>query len=172
MYNTRAGSLGAREGYFVGLLDSGAEEPQSKLLRYIISGLALAALLAVGFWFLLRYTAEKHTVEHFLDAVVAGNMQQAYQIWHPHSTYTYADFVGDWGKLGYYGPILSYRIVSASEPASHGGGGVDEVSGVIVTVEISPYAPFPDSSDPKSDRTREVKIWVERSDQSLSFPPF
>lgn len=156
----------------MGLLDSGPEEPQSKLLRYIISGVALAVLLAVGFWFLFRYTTEKHTVEHFLDAVVAGNMKHAYQIWHPSSTYTYGDFVEDWGALGYYGPVLSYHVESASEPASHGGGGVDEVSGVVVTVEISPYAPFPDSSDPKSNRTREVKIWVERSDQSLSFPPF
>jgi hypothetical protein len=156
----------------VGLLDSGPEEPNSKLLRYIISGVALAALLAVGFWFLFRYATEKHTVERFLDAVVAGNMQQAYQIWHPHSTYSYRDFVSDWGVEGYYGPVLSYRIESASEPASHGGGGVDAVSGVIVTVEVSPYAPFPDSSDPKSNRTREVKIWVERSDQTLSFWPF
>ena len=156
----------------MGLLDSGAEEPHSKLLRYIISGVALVVLLAIGSWFLFRYTTEKHTVERFLDTVVAGNMQQAYQIWHPHPTYKYADFVGDWGAMGYYGPILSYHVVGATEPPSHGGGGVDEVSGVIVTVEISPYAPFPDSSDPKSNRTREVKIWVERSDQSLSFPPF
>jgi len=156
----------------VGLLDSGPEEPQSKLLRYVISGVALAVLLAIGCWFLFRYTKEKRTVEHFLDAVVAGKMQQAYQIWHPHATYTYGDFVGDWGPLGYYGPVKSYHIESASEPASHGGGGVDEVSGVVVTVEISPFAPFPDSSDPKSDQTREVKIWVERSDLSLSYPPF
>ncbi len=156
----------------MGLLDSGPEEPKSKLLRYIISGVALAVLLAVGFWFFFRYATEKHTVERFLDAVVAGNMQQAYQIWHPHSTYSYRDFVSDWGAQGYYGPVLSYRVESASEPASHGGGGVDAVSGVIVMVEVSPYAPFPDSSDPKSNRTREVKIWVERSDQTLSFWPF
>jgi hypothetical protein len=40
-----------------------------------------------------------------------------------------------------------------------------------VTVEISPYSPYPDQNDPKSSRTKEVQIWVERSDKSLSFPP-
>jgi len=42
----------------------------------------------------------------------------------------------------------------------------------VVTVEISPYSPFPGSSDPKSNGNHEVKIWVERSDQSLSISPF
>ncbi len=160
-----------RQENFVGLLDSGAEEPKSKLLRYTVSAVALALLTALGLWFFLRYTPEKHTVEHFLDAVTAGDTQRAYQIWHPHPGYTYQDFLGDWGPQGYYGPVLSYHIESATEPPNRGSGGAGDVSGVIVTVEISPYSPFPESSDPKSDRTREVRIWVEHSDESLSFPP-
>ena len=76
----------------MGILDSGAEEPKSKALRYVISGVALVLLIAAGLWYLLRYTTEKHTVEHFMDAVVAGNAQQAYQIWHPHPGFSYAGF--------------------------------------------------------------------------------
>lgn len=149
----------------MGLLDSGAEEPKSKLRRYIITGVALVALIALGLWYVLRFTAEKRTVTRFMDAVVAGNMQLAYQIWHPHSSYSYQDFLSDWGPNGYYGPIKSYRI-EAAQPPRHGG------SGVIVTVEISPFQPFPSPDDAeKSGRTREVRVWVERSDQSLSFPP-
>ena len=148
----------------MGLLDADHEEPKSKLLRYVISGVAFLILVAVGLWFVFRYEPEKRVVEHFMDADIAGNLQQAYQIWQPHPSYPYAQFVGDWGPDGYYGPILSYRLESATEPPNGG-------SGVIVTVEISPYAPYPDASDPKSSRTKEVQIWVERSDKSLSFPP-
>jgi hypothetical protein len=148
----------------VGLLDADHQEPPSKLLRYVVSAAALAILVAVGLWFVFRYQTEKRVVEHFMDAVVAGDLQQAYQIWHPHPSYPYAEFVSDWGPSGYWGPVASYKLESANEPENGG-------SGIIVTVEISPYSPYPDENDPKSSRTREVQIWVERSDKSLSFPP-
>jgi hypothetical protein len=148
----------------MGLLDATSEEPKSKLMRYIISGVALVILVAIGLYFVFRYEPEKRVVEHFLNAVVAGNLQQAYQIWQPHPSYPFPEFVSDWGPDGYYGPVASYKLESAAEPEKGG-------SGIIVTVEISPYSPYPDSSDPKSSRTREVQIWVERSDKSLSFPP-
>src|ERR1017187_6288865 len=69
-------------GTFVDLLHAGAEEPKSKALRYIISGVALVLLIAAGLAYLLRYTTEKHTVARFMNAVVAGDSQRAYQIWH------------------------------------------------------------------------------------------
>jgi len=133
-------------------------------MRWIISGVALLVLVGIALYFVFRYEPEKRVVEHFLDAVVAGNLQQAYQIWHPQPLYPFPRFVDDWGPDGYYGPIASYKLESADEP-EHGG------SGIIVTFEVSPYSPFPKDSDPKSSRTREVQIWVERSDKSLSFPP-
>ena len=43
----------------MGILDSGAEEPKSKALRYVISAVALVLLIALGLWYFLRYTAEK-----------------------------------------------------------------------------------------------------------------
>ena len=151
----------------MGLLDSGAEEPRSKLRRYVITGVALVALVAIGLWYLFRFYPEKRVVEQFLDALVAGNTQLAYQIWKtaPGSSYTYQDFLDDWGPKGYYGPISSYHIEAAENPPRGG-------SGVIVTVAVSPDQPFPDESDAvKLRRTKEVKIWVERRDHSLSFPP-
>jgi hypothetical protein len=150
---------------FVGILDTGAEEPKSKALRYVVSGIALALLLAAGLWYLLRYTTEKHTVERFMNAVVAGDSQQAYQIWHAHPGFTYQDFISFWGPNGYYSPIKSYRMESAEVPPKGG-------SGVVVTVELSAYNPFPKPEDTiKFAQNREVQLWVERSDQSLSFPP-
>lgn len=149
----------------MGILDTGAEEPKSKALRYVISGVALVLLIAAGLWYVLRYTPEKHTVERFMDAVVAGDSQQAYQIWHAHPGFSYQDFISFWGPDGYYSPIKSFRMESAEVPPKGG-------SGVVVTIEISAYSPFPKPEDTiKFAQNREVQLWVERSDQSLSFPP-
>jgi len=151
--------------HFVGILDSGAEEPKSRALRYVISAIALVLLIAAGIWYLLRFSTEKHTVEHFMDAVVAGDMPKACEIWHTHSNFSCQDFTGFWGPNGFYSPVKTYRIESAEVPPKGG-------SGVVVTVEISGYDPFPKPEDSiKFAQNREVQIWVERSDQSLSFPP-
>jgi hypothetical protein len=149
----------------VGILDSGAEEPKSKALRYAISGVALVLLIAAGIWYLLRFSPEKHTVNRFMAAVIAGDTQKACDIWHSHPNFTCKDFAGFWGPNGYYSPIKSFRIESAEVPPNGG-------SGVVITLEISGYDPFPKPEDAvKFGQNREVQIWVERSDQSLSFPP-
>jgi hypothetical protein len=149
----------------LGLLDTGAEEPRSKALRYAISGVALVILIGIAVWYFLRYTPEKHTVERFMEAVAKGDTEQAYQIWHPHPNFSYKDFLSFWGPDGYYSPLKSFRLEAAEVPPKGG-------SGVVITVEISEYDQFPKSEETlKSARNREVQLWVERSDQSLSFPP-
>jgi len=155
-----------REGEaFMGLLDAGAEEPKSKALRYVISGVVLAILLGIAVWYPLRYAREKHTVDHFMHAVATGDSQQAYQIWRPHPGFSYKDFLSFWGPDGYYSPIKSFQIESAEVPPKGG-------TGVVIVVEISEYNTFPKSNEAlKSARNREVQLWVERSDQSMSFPP-
>ena len=146
------------------LLDA-SEEPKSRLRRYALSGIALVVLLSLGIWFFfLRFLSEKRTIHHFMDAVTAGNFQQGYQIWKSQGSYTYQDFLSDWGSRGYYGPVQSYHIESAVQPPNG-------ASGVIVVVEISPVRPFPSNNDPQSRRNKEVRLWVERRDQSISFPP-
>ena len=147
------------------LLDPGIEDPKAKRRRYVVSAIALALLLAAGVGYLLRYSREKRTVESFMNAVLAGDMQQGYQIWKPHANFTRKDFEAFWGPKGYYSPIKSYKIEKAVMPP-------DGSSGVIVIVEISGEASFPSSDDViKTAQLREARIWVERSDQSLSFPP-
>jgi len=148
----------------VGLFDTTSEEPHSKRLRYIVTGVAGIILISFFIWyFFLRYIVEKRVVLHFMDAVVAGNYQQAYQIWKPHGTYSYQDFIADWGKEGYYAPVGSFRFESAEAPR--------DATGIVIVVEISPFQPFPSNQDPKSARNREVRLWVDRSDESMSFPP-
>lgn len=149
----------------MGLFDGSDEEPKSKLRRYLVTSLIFAVLVAVGLWYVFRFYPEKKAVADFLDAVVAGNFEKARDIWKPVSTYTYEDFLGDWGPDGYYGPVKSYEIVTAQSP--RGGG-----SGVIVVVNVSPDQPFPAENDiAKNQRLKEVRLWVERGDKSISFAP-
>jgi hypothetical protein len=161
-------SLSGKSGEeFVGLFDTSDEEPKSKIRRYVISAIAFVVLVALGFWYLLRFYPEKRAAETFLSAVVAGDMDRAYKLWNPPATssYTMKDFLDDWGPTGYYGPVKSYQIETASNPPKGG-------SGVIVIVDVSPVQPFPADNDVANNRrSKVVRLWVERSDKSLSFAP-
>src|SRR2546429_3746672 len=53
--------------------------------------------------------------ERFFDALAAGNINLAYQLWNPGPSYTMKDFVADWGPEGYYGPVKSYEILRSEE---------------------------------------------------------
>jgi hypothetical protein len=148
----------------VSIFDSSEEHPPAKIRRYIITGLVFLLLVAGACWYLLRFHTEKKTIHHFLSTLAAGDMEEAYKIWKPTATYSFKDFLEDWGPKGYYGPVKSYRI----EDVEHLKGG----SGVVVVVDVSPYQPFPDDRDfAKASKTQKVHLWVEFKDQSISFQP-
>ncbi len=151
----------------MGILDSNVEEPKSKLRRYVITVIALILIISsyLWYWYGFRFHSEKQAAARFFDALVAGDTARAYQLWKPNPNYAMKDFLDDWGPAGYWGPVKSYHIETAAAPKRSG-------SGVIVVVEVSPFEPFPDDSDAaKNRRTKEVRIWVETKDKSLSFPP-
>jgi len=148
----------------VGLLDSTSEEPKSKLRRYIVTGVLFLVMGTGSIWWQFRFHTEKKTIESFFTALSSGNTEEAYRIWKAQPTYAYKDFLADWGPAGYYGPVKSFQIVTAQR--------LKDASGVIVVVSISSQAPFPASEDAAGRKTiKEVRLWVERSDQSLSYPP-
>jgi len=139
-------------------------ELQSKPRAVLYASLGVLVVSLIVLYFGFRYFPEKEAAEHFLDAVVAGDMNQAYKLWQPSQSYRMQDFVADWGPSGYYGPVKSYKIVSATSPSNS--------SGVIMTVAVSPFSPMPDVNDAeKSGRTRFVNIWVDSKKKSFSFPP-
>jgi hypothetical protein len=139
-------------------------DPQTKSRRIVWMAVAAVVIAAVGLFFAFRYYPEKKTTERFFEAVASGDMNRAYQLWKPGPSYTMQDFLADWGPNGYYGPVKSFEITQARAP--RGG------SGVIVSVKVSPFAPFPSAEDPeKSRRTKVVSIWVEKKDNSLAFSP-
>ena len=147
----------------MGLLDGNAGPPPSKIPRYSAISLATALALATILFFTLRFRTEKATARQFLSEVVAGDFQSAYRTWKPSSGYSFQDFMADWGPKGEYGPVKSFELRSARRPG--------DASGVVVTVEVSAYSPFPDPSDAKSRNNKEVRLWIESSDQSMSYAP-
>ena len=126
-------------------------------------GGAALLILATILLLALRYHTEKATVHRFLSQVAGGDFQSAYRTWKPGSSYTFDDFLRDWGPKGEYGPVKSFELREAHRPRKASGG--------VVTVEVSSYSPFPDSKDPKSRDNKEVRLWVESSDQSMSYAP-
>lgn len=137
-------------------------------------GIALFLLLLAGglLYWQFRFYPEKKKVAAFMDALVAGDYPRAYQIWSPSPSYSFQDFLEDWGETSSWGRIRSYEIVGVEptrETVLHvpdGGGGrrvlglkTTESSGVVVAVRIN-------------GRVQSQRIWVERKDKSLSFPPF
>jgi hypothetical protein len=147
------------------LFDAPQEEHHaSKIRRYIITAVVFLALIFGTTWYFLRYYKEKDTVRHFLNEVAAGNMQQAYQIWKPSASYSFKDFMEDWGPNGYYGPVRSYEIERTTRRK--------DSTGVDVIVEVSPDKPYPADNDAaEQSKIKEIDLWVQLSDQSMSFPP-
>jgi hypothetical protein len=145
------------------LMDGDPGPPPSKLPRYIVLGGAVLAVIAIAAFFTLRFHTEKATVRLFLSQDAAGDFQAAYHTWKPGSSYGFEDFLRDWGPKGEYGPVKSFELREAHRPP--------DASGVVVTVDLSPYSPFPEPSDPKSRDTKGVRLWVESSDQSISYAP-
>jgi hypothetical protein len=145
------------------LLEPPIEKPQKSRVMIFTVG-ALALTLAIVLWFTFRYYPEKKAVEHFFDALVAGDTNKAYELWKPSATYRMSDFTADWGPGGYYGPVKSYKIMGAKAPRKS--------DSIEVDVAISPFSPLPDASDAeKSRKTRVVPLWILPSDKSISFPP-
>ena len=75
-------------------------------MAFTIAALTLVAIVAL--WFTFRYYPEKKAAARFFDALVAGNTNQAYQLWKASPSYAVKDFLADWGPQGYYGQRNNY----------------------------------------------------------------
>lgn len=142
-------------------------EPEPRFTKYIKYGtliVVVCLVLSVVFWSLFRFHSEESTAARFMSQVVSGQYEQAYKMWSAGPSYSYNDFLQDWGPKGYYGPVRSFQIVTAHE--------LTAASGVIVVVDVSPFRPFPSQDDfEKARATKEVRLWIQFSDHSISYAP-
>lgn len=114
------------------LLDAETPKPRSVLRRYfpliLILTLAVGAVLYIRF----RNFSEERTVARFLTTLQAGKYEEAYRLWQPSPSYTYADFLRDWGEVGDYGKIREFEVLASKSKGANT---------VIVTVRINKVDP-------------------------------
>lgn len=129
--------------------------------RTTITIIIVTILIAAGFAWEFRYWPEEHVADKFFRALERQDYEIAYGIYfadphwkqHPqkYSLYSYNDFYRDWGPGGEWGIIRSYKIEAAG--MCPGGS-----KGVVVQLIVNG----------RSDRAR---VWVQKSDKTLSYPP-
>jgi hypothetical protein len=137
------------------LLDAKPPKPPSGIRKYVplpvlilsvvVLGL-IAGLLSFRFW---NYRQEQ-AVAHFLNTLEAGDYPTAYKLWQPAPSYSFQDFLHDWGEQGDYGKIRGFEILG-----SHALSGT-----VLVTVRINNREDSP------------CEIAVDRKTLGLAFSPF
>jgi len=150
----------------ISILDPQPPPPPNPWPLRLGVGAVVLVLVGTFAWSEFRYYGERRQVERFMDALVAGDYQTAYQLWKPSPAYPYQSFLEDWGETNSHGRIRNYEIVRIAPPQNEvgvrGGGTLSlggESTGLIAYVRIN-------------GMQEPVRIWVERKDKSLSFPPF
>src|SRR5258706_15101319 len=99
----------------MGLLEPPVETSSKTRHLKFVAG-ALVVLAAVELYLTFRFYPEQRAAQRFFDALVAGDMKTAYQLWNPQPSYRMQDFLTDWEPTGYYGPVKSYTIMKINEP--------------------------------------------------------
>lgn len=138
------------------------DEAAARRRRNRIASAVVLFLIIIWLAWLYRNLPEERIVDHFFAALQKQDYERAYAIWmhdpewknHPgkYPSYPYNEFYRDWGPGGEWGLIKSYKIYASGTPK---GGG----SGVIVEVIVN-------------DRSEHARVWVQKSDKTLSFSPY
>ncbi len=131
------------------LLDAPPPKPPRKIGRYILMVLAVVVLGSIAY-IVFRNFSEERAISHFLTALERGNYQEAYRLWQPSATYTFGDFLHDWGENGDYGKIRNFKILGSQSK------GQDTV---IVIVSINGQQP-------------PAALVVDRRTKGIAFSPF
>ena len=128
------------------LLDAKPAKPPVKVGRYILLGVVVL-FLGTLFCFIFWNYAEERTVSRFLTTIERGDYPEAYRLWQPSPSYSYEDFLRDWGEKGDYGRIRHFRIINSKSKGSRT---------VVVKVRINNVDP-------------PLEIAVDRKNKGLSY---
>ena len=132
------------------LMDAQPPKPKSwlrRLLPWIIIFHVVAGSLL--FYRFRNYTEER-AVSRFLTTLQEGKFQEAYRLWQPSPSYTFADFLHGWGEQGDYGRIRGFEILRSKSKGSNT---------VIVTVRINEVNP-------------QLDLLVDRKTKGLAYSIF
>jgi hypothetical protein len=138
------------------------DEAAARRRRNRIVSAVVLLLIVLGLVWTHRNFPEERIVSRFFTALQQRDYETAYGIWmhdpqwkqHPqkYPNYPFNEFYRDWGPGGEWGVIKSYKVYASGTP--RGGG-----SGVVVEVIVN-------------DRAEHARMWVEKSDKTLSFSPY
>jgi hypothetical protein len=131
------------------LFDAQQPQPPRRIGRYILILIAVIAVSIFTYYMVHNYPEEK-AVKHFLTEVQRGDYKEAYNLWQPAPSYTYQNFLSDWGPQGDYGKIQSFDVLGSQSKGSQT---------VIVTVRINGRQPF-------------LKLMVDRKTKGLAYNIF
>ncbi len=139
--------------------DPKRDKRKKQIIVAIICVVIGIAALAYAF----RHWPEEHVVSKFFTALQNKDFKTAYGIWqadpkweqHPqkYANYPFNEFYQDWGPGGEWGVINSFHVDGSAVPKGPS-------SGVVVVVTVN---------DRVADKAR---IWVEKSNKTLTFSPF
>jgi hypothetical protein len=131
------------------LLDATPPKPERPIWRYILIAVAAAIVIGVTAYVLWDYP-EQRAVTHFMQALERGDYQTAYRIWQPSPSYSFDDFMKDWGPKGDYGKVTSFDILDASSASA-------KTVTILVVV---------------NNETPAVKLLVDRKTKGLAYSPY
>jgi hypothetical protein len=134
------------------LLDARPPKPPTGIRKYIPIWVLVVLLALIGSVLVYSFMdyPEERAVENFMTALQQGNYPNAYKLWTPSPTYSYQDFLHDWGEQGEYGKIRAFEILDAQSKGMHT---------VVVTVRIN-------------GADSPVDLAVDRKTKGLAFSPF
>jgi hypothetical protein len=95
------------------LLDSQPVKPKRRVFKYIPNWLSVLIIVAIiglityKFW---DYPEER-AASRFMTTLEKGDFHGAYDLWKPAASYSFGDFMHDWGPQGDYGKIRTFQIV-------------------------------------------------------------
>lgn len=118
------------------LLDAQPPKPVTGIRKYVpLNTLILTAFLIAIITGLVTFRfwniREEGAVSHFLEKLEQGNYPEAYRLWQPAPSYTFDNFVHDWGEKGDYGKIRQFEILGSESKGRI----------AIVTVQINHVNP-------------------------------
>lgn len=132
------------------LLDAQPPKPSNHVAKSVVLLAILVMIIGGLLAFRMWNYPEERAVTAFFATLQQGDYQKAYKLWKPARSYSFDDFMHDWGPQGDYGRVQAFQIVLARSKGPQT---------VIVTVRVN-------NQDPPLD------LLVDRKTKSLAYSIF